>query len=279
MNANLPFRAAALLLMMGLIVPASLRAELPELGEKPWLGCFAVYKGSKVRLKIHAEGGVLIEPHYEKGEPRPYINIPVTYSLERTMPNGAKRLVEVIPASLESDDEETDKFKETVIRGEFEGGAKFEVMIEQKRGMVSLGGRITDPGTYDPMKIQFHVSARVLNFYGRKKLELANNPKAFRALIEEDSLELETTAGKKQEFDFIEARDLAAEEFNGPGVAEAVVEIGSIKRRLVFEASGDSAIRLSNRKGTPLNEGMVVNWTPDAGKDPRAEARFVIEVR
>lgn len=271
--------SSAVLLMFVLSIAPSIRGELPDLGEKPWLGCFGGYHGSNVRIKVHVTGGLLIAPNYEKGEPRAYINIPVTVGLERTLPNGAKRLVEVIPDSLESDDEATDKFKETVIRGTCEGGAKFEMMVEQKRGVVSVGGRITDSGSDEPGSISFHVSARVLNFYGVKKMEMKNDPQGFEKLVSEDSVKLKWTDGKKQELDFIEPRDMATEEVNGPGVAEAEVEINSVKRRFLFEASGDSAIRFSNRKGAPLSEGMVVNWTPDAGKDASGEARLVIAVK
>ncbi len=271
--------ASALLVLSNvLLMPASL-AELTNLDKKPWTACFAGYENSKIRLSIYSAEGLLIEPIMGKGEPFAYVNMPVVYGLEKTMPNGVKKILEILPESLESDDEPTAKFKKTTIRGKVEGGAAFEVIIEQNRGEVSLGGKMTDPGTHEAASLRFHVSARVLNFYGQKKKQMANDRKGFEELIKDDYVKLKWTNGKRQKLDFLEPRDMASEEINGPGVAEAEVEIGSLKKTFGYEATGKSAIHFSNRKGAELNEGMMVNWSPDAEKDQRTEARFVISVK
>jgi hypothetical protein len=254
-------------------------ADLPELEGKAWIGCFAGYKDRKVRFTIDTTGGMLIEPIYDGGNPRAYIKMPVTCGLEVTMPNGKKRIMEFLPESLETDDRGTTEFEATTIRGQFEGDAAFEIMIQQKRGVVSIGGRITAPGTYKPDAIRIHVSAQILNFYGRKKQELKNDPAAFEQLVSQDYVKLKWTNGKKHELDFIEPRNLATEDVNGPGVEEAEVSIKSIDRKFIYEATGNSALTLSNRKNAPLSEGMKMNWSPDAGKDPKAEARLVITVK
>ncbi|MEJ6568426.1 MAG: hypothetical protein QNK83_11815 [Akkermansiaceae bacterium] len=270
---------AALLVLCHLNLTTSAEGELPDLDKEPWRICFAGYENSKVRLSIYTSGGLLIEPIMSQGEPFAYVNMPVVYGLEKTMPNGAKKILEVLPESLESDDEPSAKFKETTIRGKVEGGAVFEVIIGQNRGEVSIGGKITDPGTHEAASLRFHVSARVLNFYGRKKKELGNNSKAFEQLIKDDSLKFKWSNGKRKKLDFMEPRDMASEEINGQGVVEAAVEIGSLKKTFQFEATEKSAITFSNRKGAELNEGMLLNWSPDAKEDAKTEARFVISVK
>ena len=270
---------SALLALLSLQMAPSAQAELPDLDKEPWRVCFAGYENSKIRLSVYTSGGLLIEPIMDQGEPFAYVNMPVVYGLEKTMPNGAKKILEVLPDSLESDDEKTAKLKKTTIRGKVQGGAAFEVMIEQNRGKVLLGGKVTDSGTHVAASLRFHVSARVLNFYGQKKKQMANNRKGFEELIKDDYLKLKWINGKRQKLDFLEPRDMASEKINGPGVAEAEVEIGSIKKTFEYEAAGNSAIHFSNRKGAELNEGMMVNWSPDAEKDQRTEARFVISVK
>ena len=260
------------------LIPGA-QGALPDIGTQEWAGCFAGAKSTKARFKVFNEGGLLLEPIFSKGEPYPYVNIPVAYGIEKTMPNGAKRVLEIVPDSLESDDKTTTKFKETTIRGEVTGGATFEVIIEHHRGEISIGGKITSPGTHDAESLRFHVSARILNFYGRKKKELGNDRKAFEELVKDDFLKFKRTDGKRQKLDFIESRDMRSEAINGPGIAEASVEIGSLKKEFSFQATGKSAFTFSNRKGAELNQGMVLNWSPDAREDKRTEARFVISVK
>lgn len=254
------------------------QAALPDIGEQPWMGCFAIAKSNKAHVKVFTEGGLLVQPISPKGEPWAYVRTPLTYGIEKTLPNGRKQILEVIPESLESDDETTVKFKETTIRGEVEGGATFEVVIEHNRGKVSIGGKVTSPGTHDAESLRFHVSARILNFYARKKRNLANDREAFEELIKDDSLKFKRVDGKKVELDFIEPRDMRSEEINGTGVKEAVVNITTLKKEFKFDATGKSSFTFFNRKGSELNEGMILNWTTDPKEDKKGDARFVFLV-
>ncbi|MFC7339072.1 hypothetical protein ACFQY0_17900 [Haloferula chungangensis] len=265
------------LLLSSALSPSS-SAELPELQEKEWFGCFAGFKNSEVRFTVSTTGELTLEPVYEDGNPRSYIRMPVSWGIEVTMPNGRKGLQTVIPGSLESEDEPTDELERLTLRGKFEGGAEAQLIIEQKRGTISIGGRITHNGTYLPENIQFQVSARVLNFYGHNEIKLKDDPKAFEALIIEDLTELKWTNGKRQRLNSVEPRDMASEEVNGPGIAEVEVSIKAIDRQFLFEATGDSMITMSNRQGAALHQGMLVNWAPLSGKDPKSTARLAISV-
>ena len=136
--------AAAILLLFGQCLAPSAHAELPELDGKEWTGVFAGYEDSKVRITVSTTGEIVIHPVYKGGEVRAYVKMPITWGLEVTMPNGRKGIQEVIPDSVTSDDESTDELEKTIIRGKFEGDAEAEVVIEQKRGVLSIGGRITN---------------------------------------------------------------------------------------------------------------------------------------
>ena len=271
--------AAVVLVLFGQWLAPSAHAELPELESKEWMGAFAGYADSKIRISVSTTGEIVIKPVYKGKEARAYVRMPVTWGLEMTMPNGRKVIQEVIPESVTSDDKTNAEFETTTLRGKFEGYAEAEVVIEQKRGVLSIGGRITNPGTYKPESIRFHVKAQVLNFYGAKFQELKNNPDAFEALVSADSLELKRTDKKRLKFEFIEVIDLSTEEVSGPGVAEAEVSIKSVDRTFNFEATENSAMTLSNRRNGALHQGMNINWSPVPDKDPKATARLVITVK
>ncbi|MEP4078350.1 hypothetical protein [Haloferula sp.] len=270
---------AAALLLGGLNFVPHAYGELPELEEKDWTGCFAGHLDKNIKFTISTTGAMVISPINAHGDPGAYVKMPIDCALEVTMPNGQKRLLEPLPESLESDDEVTSEFEETVIRGKFEGDAAFELMVEQKRGVISVGGRLTAPGTYKPESIRFVVSAQILNFYGRKKMELENDPKAFEELISENYVKLKWTSGKRQKLEYIEPIDMNTEEVNGPGVSDAEIWIKAINRKYIYEATEDSSFRFSNRNNLPLHTGMTVTWSPDQGKDPKAEARLDITVK
>ncbi|RPJ34997.1 MAG: hypothetical protein EHM17_04515 [Verrucomicrobiaceae bacterium] len=67
------------------------------------------------------------------------------------------------------------KFEQVKFRAKVKGGATFEVMVEQNRGNILIGGRVVDPGPLTG-KLRFVLTGGSPRFYttygeARKKAE------------------------------------------------------------------------------------------------------------
>lgn len=257
----------------------SAAAELPGLDTKRWIGSFAAFVDNDLELRVLVNGELVVSPVYKGGSVRPYVKMPIVIRMEVLGEEGKPRLVEILPESLKTDDSPTDDLEDVSFSGEFEGGGAFVCQVEQKRGEISIGGRITDSGDNPDANVRFRVTASILNFYGREKLKLANDPRAFEKLVEDDSLAFKWMKGKRQKIDFVDPLSLQSEEVNAEGASEASVEIATLAGPgFSFSASKGSLLRFSNRRLAPLNEGFDIHWVTDNTADPKGESRFYLEV-
>lgn len=255
-------------------------AQLPVLNEQPWLGYFTIFANKRYQFGISGEGKVVFAPINQKGDAagtrmQPRVDILV----QEIMPDGKDVTKKILPESLQSPQAATDKLVKTVIRGKVTGDAAFEVYLEQDRGIITMGGRVVEPGTLkNPLR--FSLKVTFPNAYPEKKLDDKNDEKAFDKLLKEDRIELKWTDGKRVKQSFDEPVDASAKEFNGPGIVAMEAEIGAYKdRKFLFAATGSSVMALSNTRKERLSEGFTLQWTPDAEKDKEGKARLSIEVK
>lgn len=272
--------ASALLISAAAVTPAA--AQLPSLDKQPWLGHFAAIEHKRFRLGITNQGKINLVPTNEKGDPvGQSLAIPILVGIEETLPGGSSTLKTIKPETLVTEDKATDELEKTTIRGKVTGDASFEMIIEQDRGVVSIGGRIVEPGTLTKNPIRFVARFRFPSAYPHnKKITDRKEQKIFDKKIEDDRIDLKWTDGKRVKESFIDPVDAKSKEINGPGIAAAQVEISAYKdRKFVFLASPGSSMTLSNDKPAPLHLGFTIQWSPDPAKDPEGKARVTFEVK
>lgn len=265
---------------LGGILPAS--AELPGLSEKEWLGYFVGFENKKFQFGITSQGKTRIKVIGKKGEPvSQKLTIPVEFLVEEIMPNGKATVLAVLPESLESAQPATAKPQNLAIKGKVKGDASFEVFVNEDRGMISLGGRLVDPGTLTKNPLRFSIRLKFPDAYpygraaGDKKKE-----KAFEDKIKNDRLQLTWADGKRLKQDTDKAVDAGSKEINGPGITALEVEFSTYdEKKFDLTASPSSLIALSGAQAAPLNEGFTVTWMADPVKDPEAKARLGIEMK
>lgn len=249
-------------------------AELPALTEKQWLGQFAVYKNRDYQITISSHGDVTLSPLNKDGDlVGAYLKLRYLIGLEERLPNGRVRRLAMLPESLESTDPATDKLEKIVFRGKVTGGAAFETTVEQKRGVISFTGRVTDPGTESKNPLAFSINMRMPYFFAETKKDTPELMKAFETKIKNDYAELKWTDGKRHKQDFLTPVNAASPEINGPGIASAEFELTTFRgKKLLLSASEHSSIRFSNpprgqatstEHKAPLYEGFLINWGPD----------------
>jgi hypothetical protein len=284
-------RAIGLAAMLGSCLGLqTVNAGLPTLTEKPWLGIFGVFKNRHYEITINAQGEIRLSPHNEKGDIlSSYLNVPISMGIEEVLPDGRLQLLKILPESLESTDSPTDKLKKTVIRGKVAGGAAFEASIEEARGAISIGGRVTDPGTETKNPLRFCVVTTIPYYSGGIEKDTPAKRMAYEATVNSDYLETKWTDGKRNKRMFVTAVDASSPEVNGPGIASAEIGIALFQgRKLLLSAATNSSMRFANANpaptsaGThvrPLYEGITITWTADQKKDPKGLARQMIQIK
>lgn len=264
-----------------LLLGGPLTAALPTITEQPWMGIFAGFENKKFRFTVDQNAKITLAPLNQKGEPvGKKTQIPILFGIEETNPDGRTYLRKVLPETLASPDGKTSKLEKCTITGKTSGEAAFELIISQERGVISLGGRMTDPGKLTKNPVRFVIRPDFPDAYPYDKQTDKKEAKAFEKKIADDRIDIKWTDGKRTKLTFDKDVDAGAKEVNGPGVAETQIEIGAYKDiRFVFTATPDSTMSFSNEKPAPLHKGFALTWQADPAKDKEGKARLSIEVK
>lgn len=268
--------------LLGVAEISPVSAELPGLEAEEWLGYFVGFQNRKFQFAISSHGKAAIKVMGKKGESlAKKLTIPVEFLVEEIRPDGKPSVKNLMPETLESAQPATLKPQQIVIRGKVTGGASFEVFVNEDRGVISLGGRLLDPGTLTKNPLRFSIRVKFPAAYpnatatGDKKDE-----KELKEKSKNDRLQLSWTDGTRVRQPTDQAVAAGSKEINGPGIAAMQVEFSSYdEKKFEFAASPSSKMTLSGGPAAPLHQGFTVTWLVDPAKDPEGKARLSFEVK
>lgn len=261
-------------------------AQLPML-EPPWLGYYAVQTMGRFQFQVFSKDASAIVHRDVKGsEQMDPLAIRIDFFVRETLPDGKIIVRNILPETLEGIQPATTKLEKSVIRGKVAGDAAFEAVFEQSRGIISMGGRILDPGTlknpqfcirttFPTLEIEKKAPAASLSKRDAKKLEreMARKTKS-------GTMELKWTDSKRIKQDLEVAVDAGSKELNGPGIAAVEIKTTVYDgKKFILLASSNSAMTLSNPSYGQLKRGFSLIWSADSGKDKTGAARFSFEMR
>lgn len=251
-------------------------AQLPSLGKQPWIGHYTVFANKRFQFTVTTDGKLKLIPLGEKSQPvAQTLIVPIEITIQEVAADGKITLKQIRPETLTSTTPATDKLEKTTITGKITGDAEFQVFLSQERGVISIGGRITSPGTLkNPLR--FAIIAKFPNAYPYAK----KTDKSFERLIAGDRIELKYADGKHKKIKSDEKIGPDDKELNGSGLMSVEVDISSYKKRkLEFSTSPEASLSLWSQQLQALHEGFALRWTPDPTKDPEGKARLSFEVK
>lgn len=264
-----------------LVVAGSAAAELPILLGDEWVGCFAVHEGRKYDFSMLAQGPMELSPKRRGRESVAEMNrIGIRFGIEEVMPDGKVVMKAIEKRSLSSEQDATRKLSRLVVRGKSTGDAVFELVIEQSRDVVSLGGRVVDPGALNGRELRFAIRLSIPNVYRRVELDGKQDEREFARLTQRDYLELTRMDRSRVRLTHGDDETLDAEKVNGSGIEQVEMRLSYYDgRRFHFAASKGSCIEVAAARGLkPWYEGMTLHWRPDAKKDPGGNSRLRLSV-
>lgn len=258
-----------------LLTASSLSAgELPQLTEKPYLGQYVGLDTRDFRFVVKRGGEALITPSKKGGD---FINdrysIKLVPLIEEVLPDG-KVVGKFVPETgWEAVTPAAENPKKVTYRGTSSGGATFEVNIEIDGGKIAAGGRLLEKGSLKNPR--FVIRAQVPNVYqydrdAEKRLEKSKK----------DRIDLVRADGKKLKLDVNTPLDAEGKETNGPGIAQARIEMAGYAGHKIELSSGPNGIfEFWNKGEAALYEGFTLGWKHDAAKDPEGKGRLTVELK
>ncbi len=252
-------------------------AGLPGLDEEEWEGCYAVHESQRYDLSIGTAGEIwLIPKQRDKDHVAKDNRIRIYYGIEEVKDDGKTVLKTIDEDSLVSEQEATDRLEKIVIQGEATGGSKFELVIEESRGEISIGGRVLDAGKLTKYPLRFTVRANIPYAYVTPDRKDKRAQRDFARLMKRDRMELERLDGSRASVSLAETPNEECLELNGDGIEKVEVKIGYYEnRKFYFVADGESSMHLINGgDAEPMYLGFSLNWVRTAEQDPEAEARM-----
>ncbi len=264
-----------LLLVLGVLPVLPLPAgELPQLKENPWIGYYTGYERRNFHFTVGSSGECMLSPMSEKGSPlNSRVSIRIRPVVEDVLPSGqiVARAAQddgweaVTPAAVDPES--------VVYRGTVTGGARFEVKLEFDGDQISVGGRLLEKGTLANPRFVIRFQVPDAYYYDKDAGKKAEKAK-------KDRIDLLRTDGKKLKLDLMTPLDAESAEHNGPGIAQARIDIaGHRGLRFDLDAGKDAAFEFWNSGNGALMEGFTLGWRSDAAKDPEGKGRFVIKAR
>lgn len=280
---RLPGALTTLLCAIATAGPAS--AELPTLSQPPMLGFHSGYMNKKYQFGIAGNGEITLKMVDNKGvvSPSPF-HVRIAIGIEEVLPDGKTAWRPIKAETLESAQGPNGSFEKAVFTAKVNGDAVIEATFEQIRGVISIGGRVTEPGPLVKNPLRFAARMNFPTPYPHdlpgSKPEDKKTVKAFEEKIKNDLIELKWTDGKKKKLTFGENVDTSAADVNGPGSAAAEIEVSVCAgKSFLLTNSGNSVMKLSSAQPAPLYRGFSFYWSTDPVKNQDGKARISIELK
>ncbi len=284
---------AAILAPLALLTAATqVSSGLPTLNKEPWFGFFAGYDGSKNRFGIAADGSM----HYNHNNDLPAVGSGHPHrihpSVEETLPSGKIVINRLLPETVESSDEATDKPAKTRYRGKVKNGATIEMEVEFDRREIRIRGRIADDGgVKNPLRFTIFTDAppfyrlyqekeRLAKANPTEKLKLEKQLERLKNQASKEEVELTRVNGDRVKQPLLEPATFDTP-FNGEGFREMELDFEWLNgRRITFTAGGGSRMLLRNPGETPVfKHGFTFTCVPDPAKGPMGVAELTIVTR
>lgn len=264
-------------LLAGVLAPA-VRADLPSLGEKEWLGYFIGVSERGHRFGLTAKGAGLVQVLNAKGQPlTSQLNVTFDLGIREIQPGDKIVWHAPKPESLESATPATTTPENVVIRGQTGGDAAFEATINANRGALEVSGHLLDKGKLTKNPADFAVRIKFPNVYPyNDPLAEKQKIKAFEKKTSRDQILLSLANNKREKLDPAKSE---------PEKLAAAASAGIVGIRVEFSAYPDARFEISAPAGTklllapkndaPLRDGFTLDWIPGPdGKKP-----LVIDVK
>lgn len=261
---------------MSLIMAGSLPAgELPQLTEKPWLGCFAGHEGRGFDFAVQSDGESKI--YFKRGSKRLSFStiFPVYYILEEEI-NGkwvSRRMQE---DGFETGQEATDEPEKLTFTATYTGDTKVEITHEFDREGVVIGTRILEKTTTNPIRCGVRVT--IPDLYRNLEEDGKLDERELKRKVDAE-VSGETRSGEGVKADLYEKPQLDGPDYFPDGARTFTFECEKIDgQELTLSTVDESAGWIQIEQTKTAFNGFNLFWWPDPAKAGTPGARLKIEV-
>lgn len=269
-----PFLNFAISTSLLLAAPLA-NAELPQLTEKPWLGCFLVIKDRKAQFVMTAKGDMELFPLKRSGEVVSLHGpVKVHYEILETAPDGKVVSRQVKEETLSTEAAATaDPDGPIMFTGKVTGDAAFAVIVAPERGGYSITGKITDKGTLTG-SLQFVVTMDWTPYKDGKVGDGDDAEEKFQDKVKRDQLKIETIGGKREKIEFMDKVNPSQLYPDGFLESELKTE-GYDGVDFKLEAIGQSKIVFEDKGEKEFWSGFSTRWSVNESGDA-GQAKLIV---
>jgi hypothetical protein len=283
-------RGTALVLVVLAGFTGRLQAQLPSLNKAPWVGFFAGHAGTRGMCGISVDGSLFYNHADDLGSVSSGSPHHIYPSVLETLPEGKSRIHRLLPETLKSESEPTDKPGTVTYRGQVKSGSTIEVTVEFTRRDISIGGRIVDAGPVEnpqsfvlytqapPYYLMYGESRTLKEGTPEEKKKLEQQIARQRSVAAKESLLLRKLDGKSIKQPLLDSVDLSSPDFNGDGFNMIEAGFDWLKGRNVrITATEDSRMTLSGKEPRPIfKHHFYITWMENPAAKPTGKGRMVI---
>lgn len=258
-----------------------LQAQLPILKKAPWLGYFAGQSTSHGMLGILADGSILYNDSQK-----------IYPSVQETSADGKVTIHRLIPDTLTTKYQPTNKLGKITYSGKVKRGSTIEVTVEFTRKDVSIGGAITEKieSANSQQFVIYTIVPPYYLMYGEKETLKNGTPEEKKklekmiarqeAIAAKEFLELHRLDGTEVKQQLLDTADFS-EKFNADGFSSIKAELSCFKgRKMDISASEGSLMMLSNKEARPIfKHHYYITWMESPKKKSASEGRMVLKMR
>ncbi len=258
------------------------KAELPHLKTGEYRGCFALHETSRYDFELKYNGEMALVPKKRDKERVAIANrIKIEYGIEEVMPDGSVVFKKTSRQSLTTKDDASDRFTKMTFLGTTTGEAVYEVVIEQSRDIISIGGRVVMNGSLTQNPLRFVVRVTVPNSYRTVRIDDRDDEREFEKKTRRDYLEVVRSDHSKVQLSNDDRDEVNGAELTGSGIEEVEMRLSYYEgRRFHFNADKQSGMTLTPGHGSGAwFEGFTLHWTRDAAKDPEGKAQLNMYIK
>lgn len=272
-------RVVAISAFFWIICGSHALAQLPLLNEKNWSGYYVGFTNKKFQFGITAEGRGTLKIMGENGLPLgANKTVLVKIIVEELLPNGGVKIRAVRPGTFHAMAAAALNPKNAAFSGSVQGDATFEIMVEEDRGIIYLGGEMKNTGKItNPLRLSLLVTIPSA-YKDLKGTPDKDKIKAHEDKIKDDELTLQLKDGERTKHPTAEPIDASL--LNGVGISGMQLELQAYReRKILVNATPGSVLAISNRRVAPLHSGFMIRWNADSNGKAGEKVRLALQIK
>ena len=257
-------------------------AELPELKEQPWMGCWIGHDQRAFDYSIVAQTGRgWLYPKVRRSEGYVHAGdndrFQLVFIVEEQV-NGKWTRRMMTEDGFETKQEASDEVEECGFVATYEGGSKTRILHHFERGKITVSTELVHKASENPFRAGILIlTPKIHNVLERQKVPSEDE---IEDIMDDDEIRAVRADGKRFKFKLHEKVTLGDPELLGDGASEFSLEVKRYGGKpIIFSSAAKGGGQIHFQQSKRLFHPYRVTWYPAENKKPSQGAELVIQFK